>query len=170
MRSAHSWRMILCLWLPLSPAICWTAPSLIYMDNKTWIRITNTTGLIWCMCTNKVLQIAGEVLRGCVLLGVKATQRTVELQQQHHGRVARSEMLAVNVSANHQNSKCCTHHNDMWTVCVISGSHSMFMAWLGGVTALQEGCEANDHSSRLRFNFCECDRRGSFLEGHIFVT
>ena len=32
--------------------------------------------------------------------------------------------------------------------------------------------EASDHSSRLRSNICECDRRGSFLEGlrTIFAT
>lgn len=53
----------MCLWLPLSLAICWPIPSLIYMDNKTCIRITTRTGLIWWMCTNKVVQIAGRFIK-----------------------------------------------------------------------------------------------------------
>lgn len=36
---------------------------LIYMDNKTCIRITTRTGLIWWMCTNKVVQIAGRFIQ-----------------------------------------------------------------------------------------------------------
>lgn len=69
MWSSHSWRMILCLWLPLSLAICCSILSLIYMDNKTCIRITNTTGLIWCVCTNKVVQIAKKFLEVALCWG-----------------------------------------------------------------------------------------------------
>lgn len=56
--------------LPPSPAICSSIPSLIYMDNKTCIRITNTTGLIWCVCTNKVLQIARSLLEVVLCCGL----------------------------------------------------------------------------------------------------
>lgn len=57
----RGWVCVRCSLFPLPSG--WSFPSLIYMDNKTCIRITNKTGLIWRVCTNKVLQIAGRFLK-----------------------------------------------------------------------------------------------------------